>query len=53
MLYRDTNGKLIQINRLHFHNDRDYYIFIINLKKKEKKVILNEYPLVNNLYNLI
>ena len=53
MLYRDTNGKLIQINRLHFHNDRDYYRFIINFKQNKKKVILNEYPLVNILYNLI
>ncbi len=53
MLYRDSNGKLIQINRFYYDTDKEYYISIMNFKNNTKKVILNEYPLVNILYNMI
>ena len=37
MLFRDKNGKLINISRLDYNNDKHYYKTIINNFKEDKK----------------
>lgn len=45
MIFRDYNGKLVEINRLDFKNDKSYYNKIIQTKNPK---LFNE--LFNELY---
>jgi hypothetical protein len=42
MLFRDINGKLIEINRYEFKNDKLYYQKIMEIKKQFTKSNKNE-----------
>lgn len=37
MIFRDSNGELIEINRYHFKNDKLYYSKIMDIKKQFTK----------------
>ena len=53
MLFRDENGKLININRLEFNDDKKYYSYLINFIKNEK-VKINSFIITNTLqYNIL
>jgi hypothetical protein len=42
MLFRDINGKLIELNRYDFKNDKLYYQKIMEIKKQFTKSNKNE-----------
>jgi hypothetical protein len=48
MLFRDSNGNLIELNRYDFKNDKVYYQKIMEIKKQFTKSNKNEYPNYSN-----
>jgi len=55
MLFRDSNGNLIELNRYDFKNDKVYYQKIMEIKKQFTKSNKKEYPNYSNyvIQNLI
>jgi len=53
MIFRDHMGKLIEINRLDFNNDKLYYNKIIQIKKPEfhNNMFLKNNILTNENYS--
>lgn len=47
MIFRDYNGKLVEINKLDFKNDKSYYNKIIQIKNPKLFYELN----LNNINN--
>ncbi len=48
MLFRDSNGNLIELNRYDFKNDKVYYQKIMEIKKQFTKSNKKEYPNYSN-----
>ena len=44
MLFRDSNGNLIELNRYDFKNDKVYYQKIMEIKKQFTKSNKKDYP---------
>jgi hypothetical protein len=53
MIFRDSKGKLIEINRLDFKNDKSYYNKIIQIKNPGLFYDLNLNNILNNNKNTI
>ena len=53
MLYRNKDGNLVEINRFHYHNDKNYYKILMKLKTNNKEVIEKEYKVVEYLLSKI
>ena len=43
MLFRDSNGNLVELNRYDFKNDKLYYQKIMELKGQFTKLTKNDY----------
>ena len=48
MLFRDSNGNLIELNKYDFKNDKAYYQKIMEIKKQFTKSNKKEYPNYSN-----
>ena len=53
MIFRDYNGKLVEINRLDFKNDKSYYNKIIQTKNPKlfNELYINNVNNINNTKN--
>lgn len=52
MLYRNNNGKLVEINRYSYVNDKEYYESIIRIKYLElNKKKINQTSVIDNIIN--
>ena len=52
MLYRNNNGKLVEINRYNYVNDKEYYESIIRIKYLElNKKKINQTSVIDNIIN--
>jgi hypothetical protein len=48
MLFRDSNGNLIELNKYDFKNDKAYYQKIMEIKKQFSKSNKPQYPNYSN-----
>ena len=48
MLFRDSNGNLIELNKHDFKNDKAYYQKIMEIKKQFTKSTKSEYSNYSN-----
>lgn len=53
MLYRNKNGKLIEINRFNYDNDKGYYNILMKMKTNNKEVVQKEYKVVDYLLSKV